>query len=132
MQKVDLGPWVEMAADPCQDASCAGIEENDEIDLYFNSTDPQARLYLDALECCPVTERIMVDDEGLVYCTPSEDVIKIYRSDSNYDALRVDTLQMSVVCNSNSYVSFCELSLNNCHYLNGKLCGMTWKMRFGD
>ena len=109
-QKIDFGPWtnIQLSHEPEED--CATIKENDEMDLYFNSTDKEARLYLDALECCPSSNRIMVDDEGFVYCTPGEEVIKLYRSDSSYDALRVDVLQISVICGLNSYFSFLKIA----------------------
>ena len=109
-QKIDFGPWgdIQLSNEPEED--CATIKENDEMDLYFNSTDKEARLYLDALECCPSSNRIMVDDEGFVYCTPGEEVIKLYRSDSSYDALRVDVLQISVMCGLNSYFSFLKIA----------------------
>lgn len=108
-QKVCLGPWGELLAGSLPEITGAAIQENDEIDLYFNSTDSDARLYLDALECCPITSRILVDEDGLIYCTPADEVIKIYRNDSNYDALRIDTLQMSVLCDSKTYVSFLQV-----------------------
>ena len=108
-KKVNLGPWSNSLQDYIYENLDAKIEENDEIDLYFNSVDPDARLYLDALECCPLTNRIMADDSGLVYCTPSEEIIKLYRSDSNYDALRVDTLQISVSCKGNTYISYLQV-----------------------
>lgn len=84
-QKIDFGPWTDIQLSHEPEEDCATIKENDEMDLYFNSTDKEARLYLDALECCPSSNRIMVDDEGFVYCTPGEEVIKLYRSDSSYD-----------------------------------------------
>ena len=108
-QKVVLGPWVKKPSD-CINSDCwAKIEENDELDLYFNSPDPNARLYLDALECCPMTNRITIDDEGLVYCTPANEILSIYRSDSSYDALRVDTLQISVSCSDATYFSYLQV-----------------------
>ena len=109
-QKIDFGPWTDIQLSHEPEEDCATIKENDEMDLYFNSTDKEARLYLDALECCPSSNRIMVDDEGFVYCTPGEEVIKLYRSDSCYDALRVDVLQISVICGLNSYFSFLKIA----------------------
>ena len=109
-QKIDFGPWTDIQLSHEPEEDCATIKENDEMDLYFNSTDKEARLYLDALECCPSSNRIMVDDEGFVYCTPGEEVIKLYRSDSSYDALRVDVLQISVICGLNSYFSFLKIA----------------------
>lgn len=108
-KRVNLGPWCEYDTDTSPVEVGAEIEENDEVDLYFNSCDVNSRLYLDALECCPMTTRIQVDDNGLIYCTPGNEIIKIYRSDSNYDALRVDTLQISVVCNGTSYRSYLKV-----------------------
>lgn len=108
--KIDFGPWTDIQLSHEPEEDCATIKENDEMDLYFNSTDKEARLYLDALECCPSSNRIMVDDEGFVYCTPGEEVIKLYRSDSSYDALRVDVLQISVICGLNSYFSFLKIA----------------------
>lgn len=109
-QKIDFGPWTDIQLSHEPEEDCATIKENDEMDLYFNSTDKEARLYLDALECCPSSNRIMVDDEGFVYCTSGEEVIKLYRSDSSYDALRVDVLQISVICGLNSYFSFLKIA----------------------
>lgn len=109
-QKIDFGPWTDIQLSHEPEEDCATIKENDEMDLYFNSTDKEARLYLDALECCPSSNRIMVDDEGFIYCTPGEEVIKLYRSDSSYDALRVDVLQISVICGLNSYFSFLKIA----------------------
>lgn len=109
-QKIDFGPWNDIQLSHEPEKNCATIKENDEMDLYFNCTDKEARLYLDALECCPSSNRIIVDDEGFVYCTPGEEVIKLYRSDSSYDALRVDILQISVMCGLNSYFSFLKIA----------------------
>ena len=105
-KRITLGPWQDISMS-CNDSSMIPtVEENDEIDLYFKSTDANAQLFFNALECCPITSRIQAEN-GLVYCTPDDEGIKIYRSDpKNYDALRVDTLQISVKCNSHVYVSF--------------------------
>lgn len=105
-KRINLGPW-QSASVPFNSSNViAAVEENDEIDLYFKSTDADAQLFFSALECCPITSRIQSED-GLIYCTPGEEGVKIYRSDStDYDALRVDILQISVKCNSNVYISF--------------------------
>lgn len=108
-RKVMIEPWFDRDTDAISEDRSVSIEENDELDLYFNSSDPNARLYLDALECCPMTSRILADDDGLIYCTPSEEFIKIYRSSLGYDALRVDTLQIVVVCRSLSYIAFLKV-----------------------
>lgn len=108
-KRIDLGPWQSDSVPFNSSKVIASVEENDEIDLYFKSTDINAQLFFNALECCPITSRIQ-SENGLLYCTPAEDGVKIYRSDSaDYDALRVDTLQISVKCNSNVYVSFLKI-----------------------
>ena len=60
-QKIDFGPWTDIQLSHEPEEDCATIKENDEMDLYFNSTDKEARLYLDALECCPSSNRMMRD-----------------------------------------------------------------------
>lgn len=108
-KRVILGPWKEFSGISYIEDVFARIEENDEIDLYFNSQDPNARLYFSALECCPIIDRIQAED-GLVYCTPADEIIKLYRSNTiEFDALRVDTLQISVKCNSKTYVSYLDI-----------------------
>lgn len=105
-KQVDLGPWCNISASLSTNDIIATIEENDAIDLYFHSTDPNAKLFFTALECCPMTSRIQ-SDNGLVYCTPGSEAVKIYRSDpKEYDALRVDNLQILVKCYSDTYISF--------------------------
>ena len=105
-KRINLGPWQDASVPFDVNNVVATIEENDAIDLYFKSTDANAQMFFNALECCPITSRIRAED-GLVYCTPADEGIKIYRSDStDYDALRVDTLEISVRCNSNVYISF--------------------------
>lgn len=105
-KKVVINPWIVRSIPDEEANSWASIEENDEIDLYFTCEDANARLYLDALECCPPCSRIHVDAEGLVYCTPGSEAILLYRSDSNYDALRVDMLQLTLIAAENTYYSF--------------------------
>lgn len=104
-KREDLGPWQNTSAPLNVDNEVAAIEENDEIDLYFKSADPNAQLFFSALECCPSTSRIK-SENGLVYCTPGNEPVELYRSSPDYDALRVDTLQISVKCCSKEYVSF--------------------------
>ena len=106
-KNIILGPW---SNPEDQDSNLnyediATVEENDELDLYFDSSDINSRMYFDALECCPLTGRILTDECGRVYCTPSTDPIHIYRSTADYDALRVDMLSITVVYNNRPYVS---------------------------
>ena len=109
-KRIELSQWFDTNDILIDDENCATIEENDELDLYFNSSIAGARLYFDALDCCPSTYRILSDDNGLVYCTPSIEALSLYRSDSNYDALRVDTLQLTVQYEGKHYFSFLKVS----------------------
>ena len=44
------------------------IEENDEIEILFDTNDETARLYLDALDIVPLDDRkVMYDSDGHIY-----------------------------------------------------------------
>lgn len=74
-------------------------EENEEIEMYFNSPDKEARLYLDALDIMPGDDKnIIEDDNGRIYRTVSDSKFTLYKSNAGYDALRVDTFKISVLC----------------------------------
>lgn len=74
-------------------------EENEEIEMYFNSSDGGARLYLDALDIMPEDDKNVVEDEdGRIYRTVSGSKFTLYKSNAGYDALRVDTFKISVFC----------------------------------
>lgn len=107
-EKLNLENWSDISGGD-NNAISIEIEENDELDLYFNCGELTAKFYLDALECCPITPRIQTDIEGFVYCTPGPEMVKLYRSNSKYDALRVGNLQISVVVNNCTYVSFLKV-----------------------
>jgi len=124
-KRINLGPWQSASVPFNASNVIATVEENDEIDLYFKSLDSNAQLFFNALECCPITSRIQSED-GLVYCTPADEGVKIYRSDStDYDALRVDTLQISVKCASGVYVSFLNV-------VPKQLSAQEWKIMRDD
>ena len=79
-------------------------EENDEIEILFDSTDVNARLYLDALDIMPLdNENMMVDEEGHIYRKPSKNAFILYKSDSRYDSLRVDVFKISIFCEGRWY-----------------------------
>lgn len=102
-KRIDLGPWKYGEKDCEPDETGATIEENDELDLYFHCNDPNAQLFFNALECCPMTPRIQALD-GMVYCKPGVEAVLLYRSDStDYDPLRVDSLPITVKCGMETY-----------------------------
>ena len=75
------------------------IEENDDIEVLFNSDDPNARLYLEALDIIPIDDRkIFFDENGHIYRMPSEEPFILYKANSGYDALCVDVFQVSILC----------------------------------
>ena len=79
-------------------------EENDEIEILFNSSDKQARLYLDALDIMPLDDATISEDElGRLYRMVSSDSFVLYSNDFSYDALRVDSFKISVFCQGEWY-----------------------------
>lgn len=75
------------------------VEENDDIEILFDSNDAKAKLYLEALDIAPIDDRkIAYDDDGHIYRMPSEESFVLYKGDSGYDALCVDIFQISVFC----------------------------------
>lgn len=75
------------------------IEENDEIEVLFETEDGNAKLYLEALDIVPLDDRkIAYDEEGHIYRTPSSEPFVLYKVNSGFDALCVDTFQISVYC----------------------------------
>ena len=48
-----------------QEKVTLSIEENDEIEILFDSEDPEAKLYLEALDIVPIDDgRIAYDEKG--------------------------------------------------------------------
>lgn len=75
------------------------IEENDDIEILFNSEDSNAKLYLEALDIVPIDDKkIAYDEYGHIYRLPSSDPFILYKGDSGYDALCVDIFQISIFC----------------------------------
>ena len=68
------------------------IEENEEIEVIFNSTDVNARLYLEALDIVPPEEAdTYFDENGQLYRKPMADSFFLYKHQEGYDALCIDT-----------------------------------------
>ncbi len=83
----------------CEDTITLSAEENDEIEILFESGDVDARLYLDALDIMPLDDgNIKEDESGDIYRCPSENAFVLYKSNADYDALRVDVFKISVFC----------------------------------
>lgn len=75
------------------------IEENDDIEILFNSKDSNAKLYLEALDIVPIDDKkIAYDEEGHIYRMPSNEPFILYKGSNGYDALCVDIFQISVFC----------------------------------
>ena len=80
------------------------MEENDEVELLFHSSDSDARLYLEALDIIPLDiSNIKEDEEGNIYRMPSKTPFTLYKSDGNYDSLRVDIFKISIVAHGKWY-----------------------------
>lgn len=89
--------WVE-------DIVTLSVEENDEIEVLFDSSNPQDRLYLDALDIMPLNDENVKEDEyGHIYRIPSNKAFILYKNNSEYDALRVDVFKISVYCSNTWY-----------------------------
>ncbi len=75
------------------------IEENEDIEILFNSEDQNAKLYLEALDIVSLDDRkIAYDLQGRIYRKPDPQPFVLYKQDSGFDALCVDTFQISVFC----------------------------------
>ena len=80
------------------------IEENDEIESLFDSAEEKSTLYLEALDIVPLDDhKIAYDSEGRIYRMPSSESFVLYKANSGYDALCVDTFQITVYCNEAWY-----------------------------
>lgn len=82
-----------------KEAVTLSVEENDEIEVLFESEDENAKLYLEALDIVPLDDRkIAYDSEGYIYRMPSSESFVLYKDDGKFDALCVDTFRISVYC----------------------------------
>lgn len=86
------------------------IEENDEIEVLFNSEDENAKLYLEALDIVPPDDRkIAYDSDGRIYRMQSSEPFVLYKQDDKFDALCVDKFQISVYCYEKWYYGILEV-----------------------
>ena len=79
-------------------------EENETLEVLFDSADNNARLYLEALDGMPYDDKnLFEDEEGRLYRTVSPESFLFCSSDSTTDTLRVDSFKMSIYCNEKWY-----------------------------
>ena len=80
------------------------LEENETLEVLFDSADKNARLYLEALDVMPYDDKnLFEDEEGRLYRTVSPESFLLCSSDSTTDTLRVDSFKMSIYCNDKWY-----------------------------
>ncbi len=95
--------WVE-------DICTLSAEENDEIEILFDSNDKEARLYLEALDIMPIDDYSIAEDEfGHLYRKASSKSFKLYSSNENYDTLRVGAYKISIYCYDKWYYGVFEI-----------------------
>lgn len=93
-----------------QDANTLSAEENEDITILFNSSDPGARLYLDALDIVPIDDKNVKEDaEGHLYRGPSASPFILYKNGDEYDELRVDAFQITVYAEGHWYYGVFEI-----------------------
>lgn len=85
------------------------LYENEEIDIYFNSSDTNARLYLDALDILPDGFGVQVDEEGRTYRRISPDPMPLYKHNDDFDALRVDQFRIEIIANRHHYYGLLDI-----------------------
>lgn len=82
------------------------IEENEEIEILFNASDSNAKLYLEALDIVPPNEEgPFFDDDGKLYRKPKPESFFLYKHNEGYDALCVDTFLIVVDCSGRKFFS---------------------------
>ncbi len=85
------------------------IEENDEIEVVFDSEDKLARLYTDAFYGIPANEGLAVDEAGAWYARPSKEFFWLYKSDDRYAPLCVDIFLLTIICEGKAYYGTLEV-----------------------
>lgn len=79
-------------------------EENETLEILFDSEDKDARLYLEALDIMPFDDKNLFEDEaGRLYRSVSSESFVLCSSDNMKETLRVDAFQISVYCNHQWY-----------------------------
>ncbi len=86
------------------DETTFSVEENEEISMFFNSADSDARLYISSLDIVNYNdEHLKEDEDGHIFRTPSEKSFYLYKSEPGYDVLRVDEMLITVECDEKKY-----------------------------
>ena len=99
--------------------------ENDEVEIYFNSSDANARLYLDALDVLPDGYGVLIDDNGRAYRQVSTEPFPLYKNNDEFDALRVDQFRVEIVCEEKHYFGLLDI-------LPKQLNSVEWRMMKDD
>lgn len=85
------------------------IYENDEVSILFDSLDKKARMYLDALDIVPVGYGVMLDEDGRAYRSTSPMPVPLYKHEDDFDALRVDSFRIMVICAGTRYYAVLDV-----------------------
>lgn len=87
-----------------QDTATLSAEEHENITILFQSSDINARLYIDALDIMPLDDKnIKEDSNGFLYRCPSESPFVLYENGAGYDELRVDVFKISIFAKGRWY-----------------------------
>lgn len=86
------------------------VEENEDIEILFDSLDSKAMLYMDELDIVPFNDSNLGQDEsGQIYRLPDKEPFILYRSNAGYDALRIDVLRIAIFCYNEWYYGAFEV-----------------------
>lgn len=75
------------------------VEENEDINILFNTEDNNARLYLEALDVVP-TNDCKIDEKGEIFRTPSPNEFVLTKQAAGYDSLKVDCFEIKILCDN--------------------------------
>jgi len=85
------------------------IEEHEDLEVLFDCDDLNAKLYLDALDMISSNLDANIDCEGRLFRKPSKSPFVLYKTNANYDAIRVDVFRIVVLCNHVYYYGTIEV-----------------------
>ncbi len=88
------------------DQDIVKVKENMDLKLFFESSDPAAKLYLDVLDTLP--EKVEVS-EGELFVTPSSEAIQLYENSDDYCPLIPGHYQIKVCAGGETYFSWLKV-----------------------